>query len=152
MDAGSDLRDIAKCSLVAEVVGLSGQVRLKVTGVSMLPAVWPGDILTVNRNSPEDLIPGQIVLCYRNDSLVAHRLISRTGNHLITRGDALPCCDAPFRDDEILGQVVSILRNGRRIDPSPAWWHAAGCWLLRRSQLFTRVLLALRARTGARAA
>jgi hypothetical protein len=43
-----------------------------------------------------------------------------------------------------LGEVVSILREGRPVDPSPAWWHSAGSWILRHSELCTRMLLRLR--------
>jgi hypothetical protein len=47
-------------------------------------------------------------------------------------------------EDEIMGEVVSILRDGHRIEPSPAWWHGAGRFILRRSRLSARVLLGLR--------
>jgi hypothetical protein len=43
-----------------------------------------------------------------------------------------------------LGEVVSILRDGRPVDPSPAWWHGASSWILRHSELCTRMLLRLR--------
>ena len=149
MDSHTDLRDATKRCLVADVARSFGQVRLKVTGTSMLPAVLPGDILTVIRRDAADLLPGQIVLCFRNQELVAHRLTGRLGDRFITRGDSLCYYDKPFREDEILGQVVSILRDGRQVDPSPAWWHGAGRWILRRSQLSARVLLGLKRLRGA---
>jgi signal peptidase len=144
MDVQSDLRDAAKRSLVAEVARSFGQVRLRVTGTSMLPSVWPGDILTVSRCNVADLLPGRIVLCFRNQEFVAHRLTGKTGNRFITRGDSLCHYDHPFRGDEILGEVVSIFRDGRPVDPLPAWWHGTACWILRRSQLSVRVLLGVK--------
>jgi hypothetical protein len=146
MDAPTNLRDAVKRNLVADVVRSFGRVRLKVTGTSMLPSVWPGDILIVSQCNAADLSPGQIVLCYRNHELVAHRLVGKRDNCLMTRGDSLLWKDRPFRDDEVLGEVISILRDGRWVDPSPAWWHGAGCWILRRSQLSARVLLGLKRR------
>jgi signal peptidase I len=146
MDVQTDLRDAVKRNLVADVVGSFGQVRLEVTGTSMLPAVWPGDIVTVSRCHAADLCPGQIVLCFRDEALVTHRLVGKIGNRFITRGDSVCHYDAPLREDEILGQVVSILRDGRRIDLSPAWWHGAGRFILRRSQLVVRVLLGVNRR------
>jgi len=144
MDAPTNLRDAVKRNLVADVVRSFGRVRLKVTGTSMLPSVWPGDILIVSQCNAADLSPGQIVLCYRNQGFVAHRLVGKRGNCLITRGDSLPYEDRPFGDDEVLGQVVSILRHGRPVDPSPVWWHGTGSWILRHSELCTRMLLRLR--------
>jgi signal peptidase I len=149
MDSQNDLRDAAKRGLVADVVRSFGQVRLKVTGTSMLPAVLPGDILTVIRRDGADLLPGQIVLCFRDEELIAHRLTGKSGNLFITRGDSLCHDDRSFREDEVLGQVVSILRDGLQIDPSPAWWHGAGRFVLRRSELSVRVLLGLKRLGGA---
>lgn len=144
MNLTADLQNMAKRDLVAQVARQFGEVRLKVTGTSMLPAVWPGDILTVRRKSAAEMLPGQIVLCYRNHGFVAHRLVAKCGDGFVTRGDSLPYEDRPFRDDEVLGEVVSILREGRPVDPSPAWWHSAGSWILRHSELCTRMLLRLR--------
>ena len=146
MDVQSDAHEAVKRKLVADVARSFGQVRLKVTGSSMLPAVWPGDIVTVSRCNPSEISPGQIVLCFRDGELVAHRLTGKSVDGFITRGDSLCHYDRPFREDEILGEVVSIHRDGRQVDPSPAWWHGAGRFLLRRSQLSARVLLGLKRR------
>ena len=110
----------------------------------MLPSVWPGDILTVRRRSTAELHPGQIVLCYRNQGFVAHRLVAKSGNSLITRGDSLSYVDRPFQEDEVLGAVVSVLRHGRSVDPSPTWWYCAAAWILRHSEICTRVVLRLK--------
>jgi len=132
------------CQLVAEIARNFGAVRLKVTGTSMLPAIWPGDTLTIRRRSIEQLRPGQVVLCYRNQGLVAHRLIGRVGDRLITRGDSLSDRDVPFSQDEFLGEVVSVVRGGRAVDPSPAWWRHTASWILRHSELCIRILLRLK--------
>jgi hypothetical protein len=145
MDVQTDLRDSVKRNLVADVVRSFGRVRLEVTGISMLPSVWPGDIVTVSRCNTEDLAPGQIVVCSRDqEPLVVHRLARKIGNRLITRGDSLCHYDPPYLEDEVLGQVVSILRDGRSVEPFPTWWHGVACWILRRSQLSVRVLLRLK--------
>ena len=87
----------------------------------MLPSVWPCDTLTANLCNTADLVPDRIVPCFRNQGFTAHRLVGKTRNGVVTRGDSLCDYDPPFQEDEILGEVVSILRDGRRIDPSPAW-------------------------------
>ena len=141
MDARADLRDAVKRNLVADVARSFGQVRLKVTGTSMLPAVFPGDVLTVSRCSGAELCAGQIILCFRGGALVAHRLVRKTGGQFLTRGDSLYNFDRPFHEHEILGRAVSIMRNGRQVDWNSAWWHGAACFLLRRSELCVRLLL-----------
>ena len=137
-------RETLKSKLAVEVVRRFGEVRLRVTGASMLPSVWPGDILTVRRVSFSELRPGQIILCSRGAQLVAHRIIGHRQQHLVTRGDSLPQNDPLVGEDQVLGQVVSILRNGRRIDPSFTQGQRMAAWVLRRSDFAARVLLRLR--------
>jgi len=144
MNAQTDLRNTVKRNLVADVARSFGKVHLKVAGTSMLPSLWPGDILKVCPVNIADVPAGDVVVFSRNSFLVTHRVICNSGSTLITRGDSLTSADPPVSGEELLGRVVSIHRAGRRVDPSPAWWHGVGCWILRRSQLSARVLLGLR--------
>lgn len=149
MNATTELRDAVKRELTAEVIRQFGEVRLKVTGTSMLPSVWPGDMITVRRQSAADLRPGQIVLCYRDRAFVAHRLIAKHGNLCSTRGDSLRYSDQPFRDEEVLGAVVSIVRQGRPVPLSFSLWHRLTSCVVQRSELCTRILLRLQRPTWA---
>lgn len=141
MDADVQQRTALQCELVADVARAFGEVRLRATGASMLPAVWPGDILVVERQNSARLQPGQIVLCLREGELMAHRMIRRTGDCLVTRGDSLRHSDPPIRSSEVVGQVTCILRNGRRISPRQSFWQRAGSSILRRSDFTTRMTL-----------
>jgi signal peptidase len=138
------LRSVVGRELVADVARRFGEVRLRVTGTSMLPSVWPGDILTVRRRSVAELLPGQIVLCYRDQEFVAHRLVGKRGDWIVTRGDSLACEDRRFRGEEVLGEVVSVVRDGRELTPYQNWWLRAGAWILRHSEPSIRILLRLR--------
>jgi signal peptidase I len=145
--------DDAKRDLTADVIRQFGEARLKVTGASMLPSVWPGDVITVRRKSAADLIPGQIVLCYRDRKYLAHRLIAKRDQYFFTRGDSLSYDDPPFRENEVLGEVCSIQRNGREVALSTSWWHSGASWIVRHSDLCSRVLprlLSLRGPSWAR--
>jgi signal peptidase I len=144
MELAGGFLDEARHDLAAEVLRQFGEVRLKVNGASMLPSVWPGDVLTVRRRSPAELLPGSIVLCHRDRGFFAHRTVGRQGDCLITRGDSHLREDPPFSGDEVLGEVVSILRNGRAVDLTPAWWHRIFSWIMRHSELCTRIALRLR--------
>jgi hypothetical protein len=144
MNSAPEVQDAAKRELAAEVIRQFGEVSLRVTGTSMLPAVWPGDVITVRRQSAAELPLGQIVLCYRNQAFSAHRLIGKGDDGLITHGDSLAYDDPPFRDVEVLGAVISIFRGGRSVALSSAWWHRAASSIVQRSELCTRILLRLK--------
>lgn len=143
MIGATEVRDVVKRDLTAEVIRQFGEVRLKVTGTSMLPSLWPGDVITVRRQSAADLCLGQILLCYRNQAFVAHRLIAKQDHLFSTRGDSLPYSDPPFRDEEVLGAVVSIVRGGGSVPLSSPWWHRLAAGVVQRSERCTRILLRL---------
>src|SRR5438876_10513421 len=99
MERGAQARTEAGCSLAAEVVSSFGEVCLRVTGSSMLPSVWPGDILTICRTDVTGVLEGEIVLFAREGRLLAHRVLCKleSGDEplLITRGDSLSEADPP---------------------------------------------------------
>ena len=135
----------AGCDLVAEVVCATGSAKLKVTGLSMLPAIWPGDVLTISRTSPKLLEPDQIVLYRRNGKLTAHRVVQVANDHFLTRGDCVPSLDPPVPFTAIVGQVIVVCRNGRAAKLQPSPWQRTAAWLLRHSELSIRLLLHFRA-------
>ena len=141
MNSGPTLRNSAKRDLTVEAIRRFGEARLNVTGTSMLPSLWPGDEITVRRQSAAELVVGQVLLCYRNQAFTAHRLLAKRDDFLVTRGDSLYYEDSPFRDAEVLGAVVSIVRGGRPVVSSSAWWHRVVSRIVRRSELSIRILL-----------
>jgi signal peptidase I len=131
----------ACCDLVADVARISGRVQLKVTGASMVPALWPGDFITVRSFEPSQLRPDSIIVFRQKERLIVHRLMHRSGVNLITRGDARPLLDAPVSVDEVIGQVESISRNGRPVGFYRPLWHRVIAWLMRRSERFAQLFL-----------
>ena len=130
------------CELVADVARSFGEVRLKVTGASMIPSIWPGDVITV-RHDAASLRPGQIVLYSREGRLVAHRITRVQGDLLSTRGDSVPSDDPPIHASDIVGQVISVARNGHRVHLNQSSWRRAGSSILRRSDFCLRMALRL---------
>ncbi len=110
-----------KCELVDEVLRSFGTVRLRVTGCSMLPSVWPGDTLLVERRDEQQVAVGEILLYRRNGRLVAHRVVSAPDSlghsRVCVRGDAFPGHDELLFRSEILGTVSRIVRGKKSILP-----------------------------------
>jgi len=145
---GSTAREALGCELAAEVLRSSGRLRLRATGASMLPAVWPGDILSVRSHDVAEALPGDIVLFAREGRLVAHRVVERSlyqdRIQWVTRGDTVEGNDAPVSSPELLGRVAAIERGSRRLTPHQSLASRLASWILCRSDLATRVLLRLR--------
>jgi signal peptidase I len=105
--------------LAIEILRSGSAVRLKALGSSMLPALWPDDVLTIEPVAATAARPGEIVLCIRDGGFVIHRLVLEQAEEWTTRGDAMPVCDPPFQANEVLGRVVKIERGWHVLKPKP---------------------------------
>jgi Peptidase S24-like len=109
-----------KLDLAAEVLHRFGEVRFVARGSSMIPSIYPGDLLTVRSQAIAEVQHGHIVLALREGRFWAHRLIRkwREGNRFVltTRGDALPNEDPSLDESQVLGRVTSIVRYGETIN------------------------------------
>jgi signal peptidase I len=117
----AEIAHAAKCELAEETLRLFGSLRLRVTGFSMIPSVWPGDLLLIRRQQMDQIYPGDIVLFARRGRLIVHRVVFKTDDpeapSLITQGDALRSQDSAISPAELLGKVSGILRSGEWIQP-----------------------------------
>lgn len=125
--------------LAQEVLSKFGQLRLRVTGSSMLPSVLPGDILFFNTCPAESLAPGDVILVRRDGRLFAHRLLAMSSGSLLTQGDSMPTPDPPTPIADFLGVLASQHRAGRELASNPP--ARLGRWLMRHSAFARRVFL-----------
>jgi hypothetical protein len=130
-------RHEAVCDLVGDIVARFGRVRLRATGRSMLPTIWPGDVLVVTRARLPQLSIGDVVLYRRGSRLCAHRLLGllgpapgSAGARVITQGDGLSTEDAPVEFADLLGRVSAVERGPFLLDPRS---RAGAAWRLTRA-------------------
>jgi len=83
----------------------------------MLPTIWPGDTLLVEQVEFSPVAEGEIILFRRERRLFAHRIVRSGRFDILTRGDSMAAPDLPVDRDEVLGRIVSIIRNGKRFQP-----------------------------------
>src|ERR1700730_15126433 len=146
--AGDEIR----CSLAAEALRSWGVLKLRATGVSMLPTLWPGDLLTVQSCRPEQAKCGEIVLYMRRGRFFIHRMVSKNPTKdeafLITRGDCMPKDDPPLRRGDLLGKITEIQRAGSVFQPARklSAFRRVLAYMLCHWDLFRRVGLRLWAR------
>jgi signal peptidase I len=108
-----------KCELAVEVLRSFGTLRFAATGWSMLPSVWPGETLVVERVQPDQVHIGDVVVVGREGRLCAHRVIGTEdtpGNRQwITQGDAMAAPDRPVAGSDLLGRVAYLIRAGKLV-------------------------------------
>jgi hypothetical protein len=159
--AHADSAREARLNLAAEVLHRFGEVRFVANGSSMIPSIYPGDLLTVRSGSPDTVRRGEIVLALLGGRFFVHRVMRKWPERdrvvFAIRGDALPQEDPSIDGSQLLGSVVAISRRGKsvKIVTLPKPWHRAARWAVRNSPTFARLLLAthlLRTRLSRRSA
>ena len=131
-----------KLDLAAEVLRAGSSIRLQALGTSMLPAIWPGDVLCIERKSGAEMVPGDIVVVAREGRFFIHRLIEKRESGWVTRGDSLPQNDPLVEEVQVLGKVSSIQRkNGASVPRSLSWLKRALARMLCRWDLLRNVVL-----------
>jgi signal peptidase I len=107
-------------TLATEMLRSFGEIRSVVRGASMIPTMFPGDVVVVRRETASTARPGDVMLFFREGLFCAHRMVDKTREgepiRLIARGDALGKNDPPFAEKELLGRVTAVIRRGKRIE------------------------------------
>jgi hypothetical protein len=105
-----------KQELMLDVLLRLGRCRLRVSGTSMLPTLWPGDVVSIESRRLSELRAGDIVLYERRGRFFLHRLVAlpaeRFPGRLVTRGDSMPQADPAVRVESVLG-VLATVRRGK---------------------------------------
>ena len=114
-----EINDELTSDLWEEVLDKGYSFRFKAFGVSMLPLIRAGDILTIKPVEYVDLSIGDIILYENNSKPFVHRIIKirRLENSFIfiTKGDFLRRTDQSIKSPQILGKLAYLERNGNRI-------------------------------------
>jgi Peptidase S24-like len=146
-----------RSALVADALRGCGHLRLRVHGESMLPSLWPGDVVEIASCLPEDVRPGEIVLARREGRFFLHRLVAPWApSGFVLRGDSVPGSD-PFPPEALLGRLVSRADERRGISAAAlhpgfgAKWSRALGILLCYCSLARRLALKLHSRRKASA-
>ena len=124
--------------ICTELLRKGHYVKFRAPGDSMYPTICDGDVVTVMPIDTASITIGDIILYRHRSGVTAHRVMrilkrseknSRSALQgpqdcslsetleFVFRGDAAINDDAPVSSQQILGKLVSIERNGRRMDP-----------------------------------
>ncbi len=90
-----------------EGLAQSRNIRMRVFGESMLPALWPGDIVEIAPCAAQYARKGEIVLATRDGRFFLHRLKTPCEtDSFVLRGDSMPSVDPLFPSEALLGRLV----------------------------------------------
>ncbi len=125
-----------------------GELIYTTTGMSMRPFLRSGQDLMVIEAKKEGRCRVRDVVLYRRDSgkYVLHRIMAVRKDDYVLCGDNCWQLEPGIRDDQILGVLTSVIRQGKRTQVSETGYRMAtfAWWLLypiRACVIYTRDLI-----------
>jgi len=83
------------------------ELTVSFAGTSMLPTIAPG--VSVRMRCTDDVVTNDVIVFVYLDQVVVHRLIRRSRNQWVTRGDAHVVPDMPSADPgAVVGKIVGL--------------------------------------------
>jgi signal peptidase I len=115
-----NINNVEFTSLAVHILGEGFNLRFRASGKSMQPFILNGDVLEVEPCNGRVVQKGEIILCKTGErNLVAHRVvkIKKFDNKklIFLRGDSNLESEYIVFQEQVLGHIVSIIRNNRRI-------------------------------------
>jgi signal peptidase I len=103
--------------LVETVIGRGRNFTFRVKGNSMHPLIRNGDVITLMRASPEELVLGDVVAYVERWSgrLAVHRIIWKRRGAYYIKGDNAAGVVTISEPKAILGRVCTVMRRQRRV-------------------------------------
>jgi len=93
------------------------KVKIPVSGFSMKPALFPGDLVLIQKFPDNDYRPDDIIISKQNNKLIAHRLIQKiktiSNTYYLCKGDAITRYDNLIPKHQILAKVTAIIKQKR---------------------------------------
>jgi signal peptidase I len=114
-DEGTSLSAPVIMELIEAVHEKGAPFRFPARGYSMTPAIRDGDTITV---SPlKGMTPGRgDVIAFRHPNqlqLLVHRVLKKSGNRFLMKGDNCPVSDGWIPVENLLGIITRVERQGK---------------------------------------
>lgn len=94
-----------------------GKLIYVTKGVSMRPFIRSGeDLVEITAKSTDRFHRYDVVLYRRGQDYVLHRIVKVRPRDYVIRGDNCLETETGITDDQILGVLTGIVRNGKRLD------------------------------------
>ena len=96
-----------------------GYSAFEVKTGSMKPTISPSDVIIVKNEKNPNV---NDIITYKNkDDFITHRVVEKSGNNYITKGDANNTRDNAITSDDVVGKVVHVLPKFGIIRKTIVW-------------------------------
>lgn len=98
--------------LICDTLNQNKEFRLRVTGTSMKPFLFPTDYVYLKK--VDSLEKGNIILYQRKDgTYILHRIVKLKPDYLVLSGDHQLFKEYPIYKNQVIAKVSKIEKNGQ---------------------------------------
>ena len=126
--------------LLREMLDKEGSFRFPLRGTSMCPTL-PTECDIVITPLPANVPLGKPIVFLIDNTLIAHRLVRRSGGRWIAQGDGRLGPDRPLAPEQVLGVLSAAYQDGRQIWPRPSSNLLAVFWVARHWVLWPALVI-----------
>lgn len=106
-----------------DMLARDGVIVYTNVGFSMMPLLrQKKDIIEIRRKGPERCRKYDVVLYKRKEKYILHRILKVLPDGYLIAGDSCVVVEDDIKDENILGVMTSVLRNGKKITPDNPWY------------------------------
>ena len=106
-----------------ELLQKDGYIIYTNVGVSMMPLLrQKRDVIEIRRKEPGRCKKYDVVLYKRKNRYILHRIVKVLPNGYYIVGDHCTQLEKDIKDENILGIMTRIIRNGKTITPENIWY------------------------------
>lgn len=112
------VKPTAECMTFEEVLQRNGVLIYTSVGYSMMPLLrQKKDIIEIRKKGPGRCKKYDVVLYKRGKKYVLHRILKVLPDGYIINGDSCVVLEKDIKDEDILGVMTRVNRNGKDITP-----------------------------------
>lgn len=106
-----------------EILDTKGYLLYTNTGYSMMPLLrQKRDVIEIRKKGPERCKKYDVVLYKSGNRYILHRILKVYPSGYLIAGDHNIFVETDIKDEDILGVMTRVLRNGRNITPNNIWY------------------------------
>lgn len=125
-------------NLIETELKIGDQIRFNVTSNSMQPIMEIGDSIVVEVIPGKDVKIGDIIVIKRLDDFLTHRVIYKTNDGWVTKGDNNTLLDPPVQPENFIGCVRNVQQDNQMINLEARKWRYINFLLAKLGVLETR--------------
>ncbi len=100
-----------------------GHIVFTIVGCSMTPFLRQRrDLVVIQKKETERCKKYDVVFYKRGDKYILHRILRVSPNGYLIAGDHCTFIENDIKDDNILGVLTHVIRNGKTITPDNFWY------------------------------